>query len=364
LERPQREVVMETKTDKDRNIILNINLRDKLKEFLRELSARGSDLHIWSNRSPLFVYRRFCDIMDDFGATRPADNEFYSVLKRVKKAASRDEEDAIDILLSAAQARDKPLAKTVKPSKGVWRVRNPEYGELAWLDNIVTEIDTKGYANIDLFPLIEKKSYLLHKYSPEREEQSDYLDEFFVFGPGDTKVRTAINDLVLLYINLLKPGLDYHCLHLFRVYPTDKVKYWFVDAFRQYSVRFLKDWAQYKRPARYMPNFEKKHDLLARFLNGETPKQLGYKRSTYHHFTHEVVPQGIIGFLFYMYYLLYYESDGEWIRLKDKADAMSDILKDVPERRIPQVLDILKTAYPSIYALESELYEPLKNSPF
>jgi hypothetical protein len=355
---------MKTRKDKDCDNFSNTDLRAGLKQFVQELSTRGSDVNVWTKRSPYLAYLRFRNVVEDSGATASTADQFYAVLETVKRIANRDEEKAIELLLSVAQMADKPRPKAMAVRKGIKRVRDPKYEELQWLQNLITKVRKTKFGGVDLWSLVEKKSYLLHKYSPEKENQTDYLNDFFVFPSEDADLCTTINDVVLQDIEILKAGLEHHTQRLFADYPRDEVKCWFVHAFREYSVRFLKDWKQFQRPTKSMPNFKKRHDLFVRFVNGETPSELGYTHNNYHHFTQKVVPQAIIGLLFQLYVLLYYDSDRRWIDLKDKADAVGAILTDVPDRQIPQFIDILKAEYPALYGLELSLIKPLKNAPF
>jgi len=81
---------------------------------------------------------------------------------------------------------------------------------------------------------------------------------------------------------------------------------WLVDYFGPAAKRYVPDHKKYDLPkAKKKADFQKAFRLFSRFLNGETPKNLGYTKQTYRNFTETVRPRGQIVLLYIVHMLLY-----------------------------------------------------------
>jgi len=273
---------------------------------------------------------------------------FEKVFLDFKKEYKRDSQKAIDNCISKifdskpTQATIPSIPKNIKKPKGKKNIRKK--------DLIYYKVLIEYFEDIEPFyDLIALKSYRLEKYIYEKQSCL-YIRNFYGLPPDDyTKNRkkyNSWNDMIMKTINGLKKDLQHVTNDLFSDKKIPQAKTWLVDVFKEASERYLTNWRQYQRKSKNKPNFEKSFKIAKQFIvEGKTSKELGFTTSGYHNLRYEIIPQGLIKFLFKIHHLLYHAIDSEKPLLGEKTQQIKAILKDIPKALAYKLLSKLLPAY-------------------
>jgi hypothetical protein len=221
--------------------------------------------------------------------------------------------------------------------------------------------------------LISTKNHLIEKYGEIEKSSCAYLREYYGSTPAigaeehvNSLLGKGLADLVLHGMRLSEGTLYteeeqnlnerivsaiYFLTNEYRLISQDlfsgkhgiKAKQWYVDIMGRWAERYLPNWKSFKKRTSRKPDFKESYETLKKFANGSTPKELGFKRNSYHHLRYEIVPQGVIWLLYYMHAILYGPvnvSKVSTVSIKSACVSVIKILKDFHPDTAAMICDI------------------------
>lgn len=212
--------------------------------------------------------------------------------------------------------------KPSRKGKAITEVKKEKQGRLpVWRSlketwDMLYNPDSPNYRDDDLRRLIAFKSHLIWPYRtpylPALPSKTEYHPAYILFylkiptkkyeADRDTRERIdEINFRVDSDIRRLKYRLENIIPWIIKKHPQ-KAPVWLNDIFG-YSAWYYG--IPQERKSTNSPQYKKSCDLLVRFLNGETYKQLGFKRNTGGNFANRHRPQGALYLLHKIHRLLY-----------------------------------------------------------
>lgn len=322
--------------------------KKEIQKILKASITPGEYLNIQSNKylTPIPVYQAIHNIIQPEnrkGGILLPYNKFESLFSEFKKQAKKDFHKASNSFLAFLNTPSKLAKISAIPKERTTRGEDLKFYKIA--------IDILCCIDNDFLNLIALKSYLIERciyearnYKPggflgqaisdyiksslkakyKKEIQScDYIRIFYgiPLKDHDEERERAIEQLNKFVLNrirlleiILQTGIKFFISSLDKV-PMGTT--WFVDVFRESSERYLSNWRQFQRKSKNEPKFQKSYKTFLKYVRDGIPStKLGYTRKTYRRLRYEVVPQGIIWFLFWIHFYLHGLIDIE--RAKEK----------------------------------------------
>jgi len=317
--------------------------KGKIREILKNTITKNTfyNLHI---KNPIPIYQAIIDTKslpyEEF------ENRFHKFLKTYKESFNKAADDFCSFLYEKSQpVYPRKIPKLANKIKGFKKERKDD---LRYTRSLYEYFFDEGIPYFH--SLITFKNYRLENYFNE-DESCSYILGFYGFSDDDylkdAELRErckSTNKLILKIIKTLKSELEFAINNLFNDNKVPNAKTWFVDVFKEAPERYLPDWKKYQRRSRNQPNFEKSYGIFEKFIKGKSSKELGYGNK-YHKLRYEVIPQGLIVFLYLIDRRLYKIVDQEKKLLKEKTRQIRDILNAIPNAKAHRLLSALLKDY-------------------